>query len=234
MTLGTKIGYGVLAFSTALVGAMVWAARRPAHERLALRGLEHPKRKGPSYDDVQDVPSTTIREDDRDGYKHRSEHPKPRKSSRAVCKAVKTLANTSANVQIMACQGGGEKPRIQCARDVYDFLRGQGQLLQEEFVVLALNARNDILAATMVSRGSANETPVSMLDTFRPNIIYGATRAILAHNHPSGNTVPSGSDVALTERAVRVGKELGVNVIDHIIVGKDDYSSLRELGMANF
>lgn len=232
MTLGTKIGCGVLALSAALVGAMVWVSRKSSG---GFKGLERPKRKGFSYDDAKDLAPMTIQEEDRDGYQHKAPHPAPRKpSSKVACKLVKPLANTSANTQVLACQGGGEKPRMQSARDVYEFLKGQGNLLQEEFVVLALDHRNNLVAATVVSRGSATSVQATMLDTFRSNVIYGASRAILAHNHPSGSTEPSGSDVALTERAIRTGKELGVNILDHIIIGKDDYASLRDTGMVEF
>lgn len=231
MTLGTKIGCGVLALSAALVGAMVWVSKKSSG---GFKGLERPKRKGFSYDDAKDPTPMAIHDDDRDGYQHKVAHPAPRKSSRMTCRPVKPLASTSANTQVLACQGGGVKPQIKCSRDVYDFLKGQGNLLQEEFVALAMDHRNNVVAATVVSRGSATTVHADMLDTFRSNVIYGATRIILAHNHPSGSIEPSPSDIALTERAIRAGKELGVTILDHIIIGKDDYASLRDTGRVEF
>lgn len=98
---------------------------------------------------------------------------------------------------------------------------------EERFGLLALNARNDLLAERILSQGTATATLVSPREFFREALKYGAVRAIAFHNHPSGDPTPSSEDLRLTQRLREVGHALGVPLVDHVILGKDRYHSLR-------
>jgi len=100
-------------------------------------------------------------------------------------------------------------------------------LEQEAVVVLGLGARNQALHVTTVALGRINAAGVQPREIFREAIAAGATALIMAHNHPSGDPEPSEDDVRLTHRLQRCGETLGIELIDHLVVGSNDYVSLR-------
>ena len=102
---------------------------------------------------------------------------------------------------------------------------------QEHFIVLCLNTKNEIIARNTVSIGTLDQAIVHPRDVFRFAIKSNAARIIAVHNHPSGNPEPSENDKTVTKRLIRSGDILGVEVLDHIIVGNDSYVSLRERGL---
>lgn len=82
-----------------------------------------------------------------------------------------------------------------------------------------------------ISKGTVNKTIAMPREVFRRAVKLGATSIIIAHNHPSGDSTPSREDVVLTERMVECGKILGIEVLDHIVVGHGDYFSLKQNGL---
>lgn len=187
-----------------------------------------------SYADVKDIEPGLLKSPG-DSYPSKPVSKSSRKTRPAPklaqgCEPVEIVQDAKSNTQILACRG---KPlgRIQSAKDAYEFTRGQAQLLQEELVVLSMNSRNNILATSMVHRGSATGTHVSPVDVFRVPIVHGASRMLLVHNHPSGDPAPSQSDVTLTKKIRDLGDELGIALLDHVVVGSDGYASFRDLGM---
>lgn len=96
--------------------------------------------------------------------------------------------------------------------------------------VLLLDARHRVLSARLLTRGTADATPMHPRDVFREAAIAGAAAVVLFHNHPSGDPQPSREDVALTRRMVEAGEVMGISVIDHLILGDTGYCSLREIG----
>lgn len=94
-----------------------------------------------------------------------------------------------------------------------------GDPVQEQFWVIALNVKNKVVSTTLISQGSMTECPILPADIFRLAIIEGAAAIILVHNHPSGDPAPSAEDKLLTSRAYKAGKLLGIKVLDHIIYG---------------
>ena len=102
---------------------------------------------------------------------------------------------------------------------------------QEHFIVLCLNTKNEIIARNTVSIGTLDQAIVHPRDVFRFAIKSNAARIIAVHNHPSGNPEPSENDKTVTKRLIRSGDILGIEVLDHIIVGNDSYVSLRERGL---
>ena len=101
-------------------------------------------------------------------------------------------------------------------------------LKQEQFRVILLDSRNRVIRNCIVSVGSLDKTVVEPREVFRPAITYGAASIILIHNHPSGDPEPSNHDVLLTQKLCMCGKVLGIEVIDHVIIGGSGYASLKK------
>ena len=101
---------------------------------------------------------------------------------------------------------------------------------QEVFGILILNTKNKIVAVHEVSRGALNSSMVHPREVFKPAVLHNAASIICFHNHPSGDTEPSKDDIETTKRLVEAGKIMGIEVLDHIIVG-DKYTSLKEMGV---
>ena len=102
---------------------------------------------------------------------------------------------------------------------------------QEVFGILILNTKNKVVAAHEVSRGTLNSSMVHPREVFKPAVLHNAAGIICFHNHPSGDTEPSKEDIEITERLVGAGAILGIVVMDHIVVGDDGYTSLRDRGV---
>lgn len=100
---------------------------------------------------------------------------------------------------------------------------------KERFYIIALNTRNYSVAE--VSVGTLNASLVHPREAFSEAIKAKAASVIFAHNHPSGNTQPSDDDIVITKRLVEAGKILGIEVLDHVIVGKDQYMSFKQQGL---
>ena len=122
--------------------------------------------------------------------------------------------------------------QLQTPREAVSFLRSMLQgAVQENFVVLGLDARQRVRLARTVGVGTLSRVEVHPREVFRPLLRAGMHSCLLAHNHPSGDASPSEADVVLTERMVHVGLFLGIPVVDHIIVTDRGFSSLAELGL---
>ena len=99
---------------------------------------------------------------------------------------------------------------------------------QERFAVLCLDVKNKLIATQVVTIGLATETLAHPREIFREVIKQGATRIIIAHNHPSGSLEPSQADMQLTERLLKAAQIIGIPLLDHLILGKDNFRSLRQ------
>ena len=102
---------------------------------------------------------------------------------------------------------------------------------KEHFVALLLDSRHHLIRMSPIAVGSLSATLVHPRELFKEAIAASAAAVIIAHNHPSGDPEPSEHDIELTKRLVRAGALLGIEMIDHLIVGKDDIVSLRQLGV---
>lgn len=103
-------------------------------------------------------------------------------------------------------------------------------LQQEKVVCLYLNTKNDILRQEVIFIGSLNSSIAHPREIFKEAVRCSAARIILAHNHPSGNPEPSQADIEFTKRIYEAGKMMGIELLDHIIIGHGQYISLREQG----
>jgi DNA repair protein RadC len=105
---------------------------------------------------------------------------------------------------------------------------------REHLAVLFLDMKNRIIGINTVSVGTVNSTLVVPANVFKPAILANAASIMLAHNHPSGETIPSREDLKVTETILELGKMLGIELLDHIIVVEGRYLSLREAGLGGF
>ncbi|WP_033828294.1 RadC family protein [Bacillus andreraoultii] len=103
-------------------------------------------------------------------------------------------------------------------------------LTQEHFVCLFLNTKNEVIHKQTIFIGSLNASIVHPRELFKEAFRRSAASMICLHNHPSGNPTPSREDIEVTKRLVECGKILGVEVLDHIIIGDKRYVSLKEKG----
>ncbi|MDM5285609.1 DNA repair protein RadC [Peribacillus frigoritolerans] len=103
-------------------------------------------------------------------------------------------------------------------------------LSQEHFVCLYLNTKNQVLQKTTVFIGSLNASIVHPREVFKEAFKRSAASIICLHNHPSGDPSPSREDIEVTKRLVECGKIIGIEVLDHIIIGEQKYVSLKEKG----
>lgn len=112
--------------------------------------------------------------------------------------------------------------------DVLPFLQEIKNLKKEHFMVFYLNGRNTIIHKECVSVGILNASLVHPREVFEPSVRNSAASVIVAHNHPSGDCTPSSEDIDLTKRLVSAGEILGIEVLDHIIVGESGFLSFKE------
>lgn len=123
------------------------------------------------------------------------------------------------------------RKRLTCSLDSYNVLQPLiGDLDHEEFWVLFLNRRNELLGRECISQGGLAGTVADSRLIFRQAVLNKATAIILAHNHPSGNPKPSSTDIRLTGKLVQSGQIMDIAVLDHLIVCEKEYTSLADEG----
>lgn len=123
------------------------------------------------------------------------------------------------------------KRRVNSPIEAYEL----GKILMEEtdreqLLVCCLDTKNQPLNLHIVSIGSLNASIVHPREVFKAAILSNAASIILYHNHPSGDPIPSSEDQNATERIRDCGKLMGIDLLDHIILGEDTYYSMREKG----
>lgn len=125
------------------------------------------------------------------------------------------------------------KPEIRCSKDAYDILKADlCDLPHEAFMILLLNQANRVLNKFTISTGGLTSTVVDVRKIFRKVLLQPYTSAIiLAHNHPSENPKPSKADLKITQKIRAAGKNLDIEVLDHIIVLSEHYTSLADQGL---
>ncbi len=102
---------------------------------------------------------------------------------------------------------------------------------QEQLVVLLLDSKNRVQRMPIIYRGNVNASFIRVAEVFREAIKDNAVSIIVAHNHPSGDPTPSPEDVQVTQALVRAGQLLHIPVLDHLIIGRQRYVSLKERGL---
>lgn len=122
---------------------------------------------------------------------------------------------------------------VRSPSDVFALVRAEMEFLQvEHFDVIGLSTKNHVIFRENISIGSLNASIVHPREAFKGLIRRSCASCILVHNHPSGDTTPSDEDVLLTKQLVECGKIIGIEVLDHVIIGAagGGYFSLKEQG----
>ncbi len=122
-----------------------------------------------------------------------------------------------------------EKLTISSAKDVYSLLHEDlDGLKQEHFIILHLNSRNKLLNIETLFTGTLDKSLIHPREIFKSALTESSAAIILAHNHPSGDPKPSDDDIKITKMLKEASKLIGVNLLDHIIVGNEGYFSFKE------
>ena len=122
------------------------------------------------------------------------------------------------------------RPVMSSGQTVLDYCRSSMAFSdKEQFRILFLDKRNHLIADEVQQTGTVDHTPVYPREVMKRALELSATAIVLVHNHPSGDPTPSRADVQMTQSIIEVARPLGIAVHDHIIVGKDGHSSLKEL-----
>jgi DNA repair protein RadC len=122
--------------------------------------------------------------------------------------------------------------QVTSLNDAANLLMGcYGDEDQEHLAVMCLDTRNRIIGVETVYKGSVNTVTVRVAEVFQAAVKRKAVSIILCHNHPSGDPTPSPEDVRLTEHVVQAGQLMDIEVLDHIVVGRGRFVSLKERGL---
>lgn len=123
-----------------------------------------------------------------------------------------------------------EKFSIESPESIADIFMEEMRYKNKEIVkLLMLDTKNNIITDVLISEGSLNASIVHPREVFLEAIKRSANRIVLVHNHPSGDPMPSNEDIKITKRIYEAGKILGIDLLDHIIIGDGKYCSLREM-----
>lgn len=133
-------------------------------------------------------------------------------------------------VRLSLVREHAERPyALRHAGDVVGLLRAfLGDDPRETFVVAYLDARHRPIAVHAATTGTAGSCPVHPREVFGPAVALSATALVVAHNHPSGDPTPSAEDRAVTERLRAAGELLGIELLDHVVIGDERYYSFAE------
>lgn len=145
-------------------------------------------------------------------------------------KAMQILALFEFNKRhAMANNKSKNTKQIKSAKDVFSlFHENLKNDKQEKFSVLMLNNKNFVIGKEQVSLGILDSSITHPREIFRPAIKNSTSRIIIVHNHPSGDVSPSKEDLEITEKIIKAGELIGIQVLDHVILGYNDYWSWRE------
>jgi DNA repair protein RadC len=132
----------------------------------------------------------------------------------------------------LARSAAGDKVTIRSPRDAAELLMDEMRFLRKEhFVCLFLNTKNHLIGKETLSIGSLDASIVHPREVFRAAIERGSASILCLHNHPSGDPAPSREDIDLTVRLAEAGKLLGIDLLDHIVIGDSRWISFREEGL---
>jgi DNA repair protein RadC len=114
---------------------------------------------------------------------------------------------------------------------VYQMFKELENLDQERFYSVVLDGNNNVLAVHLISQGTINQSLVHPREVFKTAILCSGAGLILVHNHPSGEVEPSTQDIVITQWLLKASEIMGIEIIDHIIIGYQKYCSLKSKGL---
>ena len=125
-----------------------------------------------------------------------------------------------------------DRPTIHCPDDVRRLLAPEmAGLAQEQVRVLLLDSRHQVVGQRVIYQGNVNAAMVRPAEVLRPAVVAAIPHVIICHNHPSGDPTPSADDTALTRQMVEAASLLGIQIVDHVVIGGDGVVSLKEHGL---
>ncbi len=126
----------------------------------------------------------------------------------------------------------GEKKPLKTPEDIVGVVQGRLKDKKKEyFLAVLLDTRNRMIKTAEISVGSLDSSIVHPREVFKEAISASASSVIFVHNHPSGDTEPSADDIELTKRLVKAGEIVGIDVLDHVIIGGKSFLSLKRQGL---
>ena len=127
----------------------------------------------------------------------------------------------------------GHRPKFDAPLSISNYCHDHGYHLESQEVlrVFLLDTKRHLLRDSIVTVGLVNSSQVHAREVFRRAIAMNATSLIVVHNHPSGSTEPSSEDSKLTRDLDAAGKIIGINVLDHVVIGENGFFSFREQGL---
>lgn len=147
-------------------------------------------------------------------------------------KASQILALVELGRRLNALKGKADDISINSPQDIGNMLRSEmSGLNQEVLKLIVLNTKNKIIKVKDVFKGTLNTSIVHPREIYSEAIKSGGASIIICHNHPSGDPTPSKEDINITERIKQCGKIVGIELLDHIIVGDQKFLSLKEKGI---
>ena len=153
-----------------------------------------------------------------------------------VLKDIKGIGEVKAMTLISAIEFGKRvlnkvdlNKQIRCSNDVYELVKSDLENeLQEKLLVIFLNTRKYVIDKKIIFIGTVNSSVVHARDVFREAVKCNAVSLILVHNHPACSIKPSYQDMEMTNKFISIGKLMDIDVIDHLIIGKNSYYSFLE------
>jgi DNA repair protein RadC len=124
------------------------------------------------------------------------------------------------------------QPVMESWKGIVDYCRVRmSHLPVEQFRLLFLDNRNNLIADEVQQQGTIDRTPIFPREVVKRSLELGAVSLIMVHNHPSGDPTPSQADIDITKKVIKAGKELNIQVLDHLIIGRSGHTSLRTQGL---
>ncbi|MFW6022160.1 MAG: RadC family protein [Halanaerobiaceae bacterium] len=148
-----------------------------------------------------------------------------------IAKAVQVKAVVELSKRIATLKSG-EKEVIKSPGDAACLLMPELRYLtQEVFKIILLDIKNQVISIALISKGGLSSSIVHPREVFKEAIKHSSAAIILAHNHPSGIPEPSRDDINITKRLIDSGKIMGIDVLDHIVIGDGIFISMKEKGL---
>jgi DNA repair protein RadC len=149
-----------------------------------------------------------------------------------LAKSAQIKAAFELSSRLEGYQDSGKRETVKTPEDVVSLVRGRLKNKKKEyFLALLLDTRNQLIRAAEISIGSLDSSIVHPREVFKEAVAASAASVIFAHNHPSGDPAASEDDINLTKRLAQAGEIMGIDVLDHVIIGDQKYLSLKREGL---
>jgi len=155
------------------------------------------------------------------------------KAERGVgeAKTAQLLASIELGKRLLSCHPEA-RAVVRSPQDIANLLMAEMSFLeQEQLRVVLLNTKNQVVSVAEVYRGSVHTSMIRAAEVFREAIKQNCPALVVVHNHPSGDPTPSSDDIKVTEQLVEAGQILNIELLDHIILGQKNFTSLKEKGL---